>query len=201
MIYTINEGKVLIGDEFNSILTEDSGKLQRVPDIRVPKDFPKTIVSIMTKIEENTGRKIGQGPIGAGLAVYKIFPNNAKEKVLNNPPKSYYTIIVPLKRLFLNSISEADRINDIIERSIVPLGYSKCGSIADGWRSFYKKGQNKTIYLLGSVKIYNNQIQVQNWCIEDNEYNNEYIKGYHNITSFSKLKNESTNIFSSIELL
>ena len=201
MIYNVNEGKVFIGEECDSLLTEAVDRVEKVSDDRIPKDFPKTIIDIMNKIELNTGRRTGQGATGAALATYRIFPKNTKEKVSNNPPKSNYVIIVPLKRLFLNSKSESNRIDSIIEKSISSLGYKKSGSIATGWNSFYKKGQNKTIYLLGWYKVNNNQMQIQNWCIEDNENNNEYIKNSHNNSLFTTAKNESTSIFSCIKLL
>ena len=201
MIYDVNEGKILIGKECDSLLAEAVDKVEKVSDDRVPTDFPKTIINIMNKIEEDTGKKTGQGATGAALATYRIFPKSAKEKVLNNPPKSNYVIIVPLKRLFLNNKAEADRINNIIEKSISSLGYKKSGNIASGWNSFYKKGQNNTIYLLGWYKINNNQMQIQNYCIENNDNNNDYIKNNHSNSMFTTAKNESASIFSSIELL
>lgn len=201
MIYIVNEGKVLIGEECNSLLTEAVDRVEKVTNDRVPEDFPKTIINIMNKIEENTGKKTGQGATGAALATYRIFPKNAKEKVLNNPPKFNYIIIVPLKRLFLNNKAESNRVDSLIEKSVTSLGYKKSGSIATGWNSFYKKGQNKTIYLLGWYKVNNNQMQIQNWCIEDNENNNKYVKSNHDNSLFTAVKNESANIFSSIEVL
>lgn len=197
MIYKyLNEESIIIED---CVLTEEVNRLEKVSDAKVPKDFAKTISDIMSKIEENTGKRTGEGVATAGLGTYRIFSKNAKEKLLNKELKANYVIVVPLKHIFLNSKNEASRVDSLIEKSIISLGYKKGGAMAGNWKGYYyKKGQNKTIYVLAWWKVNNNQMQIQNLCVEDSEDNLNFIKANHNGSS---ARNESTNIFSSIELL